>query len=187
MSKDLEPGGRLPDFELPDENGDAAPAVGAAGRRRAGPACSAAASTARASASTSARCSTSTSGAPVAFTQLVTVLPNDLHDVYKMKIATGAHWTFLADTELEVQRTLDIDEYTDPHHDYAGVPHTVMLAPGPRDREGLRRLLVLGPAVAVPALGRPAGDLLSRIKPDFDPTTPEARAAWERERAMASA
>ena len=27
---------------------------------------------------------------PVAFTQMVTVLPNDLHDTYKMKIATGA-------------------------------------------------------------------------------------------------
>ena len=65
----------------------------------------------------------------VAFTQLVTVLPNDLHDVYKLKLSTGAHWTFLADRELEVQRTLDIREYTDPHHD-ATVPHTILLAPG---------------------------------------------------------
>ena len=37
---------------------------------------------------------------------------------------TGAHWTFLADADLEVQRTLDINEYTDPHHANAGVPHT---------------------------------------------------------------
>ena len=42
----------------------------------------------------------------VAFTQLVTVLPNDLHDVFKLKISTGAHWTFLADTDLEVQTAL---------------------------------------------------------------------------------
>src|SRR5688572_28803526 len=42
----------------------------------------------------------------VAFTQLVTVLPNDLHDVYKLKISTGAHWTFLADRELELQTAL---------------------------------------------------------------------------------
>ncbi len=50
----------------------------------------------------------------VGFTQLVTVLPNDLHDVFKLKISTGAHWTYLADAELEVQTALDIKEYTDP-------------------------------------------------------------------------
>ena len=42
----------------------------------------------------------------VAFTELVTILPNDLHDVFKMKIATGAHWTFLADEDLEVRSAL---------------------------------------------------------------------------------
>src|SRR5439155_1147728 len=51
--------------------------------------------------------------ASVAFTQLVTVLPNDLHDVFRLKISTGAHWTYLADTDLEVQTALDIREYTD--------------------------------------------------------------------------
>ena len=33
--------------------------------------------------------------APVAFTSLVTILPSDLHDTSKMKIATGAWWTLL--------------------------------------------------------------------------------------------
>jgi peroxiredoxin len=50
----------------------------------------------------------------VAFTQLVTVLPNDLHDVYRLRISTGASWPFLSDADLEVQRSLDIAEYTDP-------------------------------------------------------------------------
>src|SRR5262249_672412 len=67
--------------------------------------------------------------APVAFTTLVTVLPNNLHDTNKMKIATGAWWTFLSDGDLDVLRTLEIDEYTDPHH-AATVPHTLVLAPG---------------------------------------------------------
>src|SRR6516162_3663982 len=67
--------------------------------------------------------------ASVAFTQLVTVLPNDVHDVYKLKISTGAHWTYLSDGELEVQKAIDIREYTDPIHD-ANVPHTLLLAPG---------------------------------------------------------
>src|SRR5918996_684933 len=48
--------------------------------------------------------------APVAFTQLVTVLPNDLHDTNKMRIATGAWWTFLSDGDLEAQTALGIRE-----------------------------------------------------------------------------
>ena len=61
----------------------------------------------------------------------------------------------------------------------ATVPHTLVLAPGPRDRQGLRRLLVLGPAVAVPALGGPA-ELFQRIKADFDPPPPRPRGAGRR-------
>jgi peroxiredoxin len=113
----------------------------------------------------------------VAFARMVTVLPNDLHDVYKLKISTGAHWTFLADRELEVQRALDIHEYTDTHHD-ATVPHTLILGPG---------LVIEKVYVGYWFWGRPSpyqlwqdlGELLPRLKADFDPTTAEARAAWE--------
>jgi hypothetical protein len=119
----------------------------------------------------------------VAFTQLVTILPNDLHDTYKMRIATGAYWPFLADEELAVQRALDIREYTDPHHD-ATVPHTLVLAPG---------LAIDKLYVGYWFWGRPTiyqlwedlQDLFRRTKPDFDPTTPEARAAWEAQQAAA--
>src|SRR2546430_2653660 len=120
----------------------------------------------------------------VGFTQLVTVLPNDLHDVYKLKISTGAHWTYLADVELALQRTLDIREYTDPHHD-ATVPHTVVLGPG----------LVIGKVyVGYWFRGRPSPyrlwedlqELSSRTKPDFDPTTAAARAARDAERIAAT-
>jgi peroxiredoxin len=112
----------------------------------------------------------------VAFTQMVTVLPNDLHDVYKLKISTGARWMFLADADLELQTALDIREYTDPHH-AATVPHTVILGPG---------LVIEKTYVGYWFWGRPSpyqlwtdlGELLARIKPDFDPTTAEARAAY---------
>lgn len=113
----------------------------------------------------------------VAFTQLVSILPNDLHETNKLRISTGAYWPFLADEHLEVQRTLDIKEYTDPHHN-ATVPFTLVLAPG---------LVIDKVYCGYWFWGRPSpyqlwadlGDLLRRIKPDFDPTTPEARAAWE--------
>src|SRR3982750_4316409 len=113
----------------------------------------------------------------VAFTQLVTVLPNELHDVFKLKISTGAHWTYLADRDLEVQSALGIKEYTDEIHD-ATVPHTLVLAPG---------LVVDKVYVGYWFWGRPSPyqlwedlqDLMRRTKPDFDPLTPEAKAAWE--------
>ncbi len=114
---------------------------------------------------------------PVAFTSLVTVLPNDLHDTSKMKIATGAWWTFLADEDLEVQSALEIDEYTDPHH-AATVPHTLVLGPG----------LVIDKVYcgywfwsrpSTDQLWRDLQDLFRRTKHDFDPTTAEARAAWQ--------
>lgn len=112
----------------------------------------------------------------VAFTQLVTVLPNDLHDVGKLKISTGAYWPFLSDGDLEVQRTLDIKEYTDPHHD-ATVPHTLVLAPG---------LVIDKVYVGYWFWGRPSAydlwadlrDLSRRTKADFDPTVPEVKEAW---------
>jgi peroxiredoxin len=123
---------------------------------------------------------------PVAFTQLVTIMPNDQHDTNKMKIATGGYWTFLSDEHLEVRSALEIDEYTDDHHDYAVVPHTLVLAPG---------LVIDKVYVGYWFWGRPSpyqlwddlGDLFRRIKPDFDPTTAEARAAYEAARAPAAA
>jgi peroxiredoxin len=113
----------------------------------------------------------------VAFTQLVTILPNDLHDVLKLKISTGAHWTYLADTDLEVQNALDIREYTDPIH-AANVPHTLILSPG---------LKIEKVYVGYWFWGRPSPyqlwqdlqELSMRIKADFDPTTTAAKRAWK--------
>ena len=66
---------------------------------------------------------------PVAFTTLVTVLPNDQHDTNKMKIATGAWWTVPLRHRPRGPAALEIDEYTDAHHP-ATVPHTLVLGPG---------------------------------------------------------
>ena len=122
---------------------------------------------------------------PVAFTTLVTILPNDLHDIFRLRSSSGAHWPFLSDAELEVRNTLGIEEYTDTHHDYAVVPHTLVLAPG---------LVVDKVHVGYWFWGRPTpeqlwadlGDLFARTKTDYDPTTAEARAAWEAEQAVAA-
>ena len=184
MSKGLEPGMTLPDFELPDENGVKQRLSELQGddlmilMLGRGEHCPRERQHQREMVKFQEWC-------PVAFTQMVTVLPNELHDVYKMKIATGAYWTYLADTDLEVQKHFDIREYTDPHHD-ANVPHTLVLAPG---------LKIDKVYVGYWFWGRPSPEqlwldlqeLFARDKEDFDPTTPEARAAWEASQAAAPA
>ncbi len=175
MSKGLTVGAVLPDFELPDETGTRwhlselqgdNPMILMLGR---GEHCPRERQHQREMVKFHEWCA-------VAFTQLVTVLPNDLHDVGKLKISTGAYWPFLSDGDLEVQRTLDIKEYTDPHHD-ATVPHTLVLAPG---------LVIDKVYVGYWFWGRPSAydlwadlrDLFRRIKADFDPTVPEVKDAW---------
>jgi peroxiredoxin len=177
MSANLVPGAVLPDFELPDENGvmhrlsalqgdDALVLFLSRGEH-----CPRERQHLREMLRFHAWCT-------VAFTQMVTIMPNTLHETYRMRLSTGAHWPFLADPELEVQRTLDIREYTDSHHDNAVVPHTLILSPG---------LVIEKAYVGYWFWGRPTpeqlwadlGEVFGRTKPDFDPTTPEARAAWE--------
>jgi peroxiredoxin len=176
MSKGLQIGDVLPDFELPDENGvkhklselqgdDALVVMFGRGehcpRER----------------QHQIEMLKFQQWAPVAFTQLVTILPNELHDVYKMKIATGAWWPYLSDGDYTAQEQLEIDEYTDPHH-RASVPHTVVCEPG--------SLKIAKVYVGYWFWGRPSAyqlwldlqDVFRAAKADFDPTTSEARAAW---------
>ena len=175
MLKNLRPGDVLPDFELPDENGDLHRLSELQGNDvmvlllGRGEHCPRERQHQR-------ELLRFHEWSAVAFTQMVTVLPNDLHDVYKLKISTGASWTFLADANLELQTALEIREYTDPHH-AATVPHAIVLSPG---------LVIEKVYVGYWFWGRPSpyqlwadlGELLARITPDFDPLTDEARAAY---------
>ena len=176
MSQGLTPGAVLPDFELPDDNGvlhrlsdlqgDDLMVV-LLGR---GEHCPRERQHQRELIRLHEWCA-------VAFTQLVTILPNDCHDTSRLRLSTGAYWTYLSDAELEVQTALDIREYTDPHH-AATVPHALVLAPG---------LVIDKVYVGYWFWGRPTPyqlwedlqDLSRRVKADYDPTTAEARAAWE--------
>ena len=180
MSRHLEPGMTIPDFELPDENGARHRLSELQGDNlmvlhlSRGEHCPRERQHHRELLRFHEWCS-------VAFTQLVTIMPNVQHDVFKLKIATGARWTFLSDEDLEVRNHFDIDEYTDVHHDYAVVPHTVILSPG---------LVIEKVYVGYWFWGRPSpeqlwadlGEIHARIKPDFDPTLAEPRAEWEAER-----
>src|ERR1700750_3325803 len=99
MSKGLTPGSVLPDFTLPDENGvmqrlselqgdDAMILMLGRGEH-----CPRERQHQREMGRFHHWC-------PGAFPPLVTIPPNDLHDVSKMRISTGAHWPYLADADL---------------------------------------------------------------------------------------
>ena len=177
MSRYLEPGTTIPDFLLPDENGERHRLSELQGddllvlHLSRGEHCPRERMHHRELLRFHEWCS-------VAFTQLVSVLPNDAHDVYRLKVSTGARWTFLSDAGLEVQRHFDINEYTDVHHDYATVPHTLLLSPGLRIEQVYVGYWFWG-RPSPERLWQDAGELLARIKADFDPTVPAARAAWE--------
>ena len=176
MSKNLDIGSTIPDFELPDENGEMHRLSELQGDNflvlhlSRGEHCPRERQHHRELLRFHEWCA-------VAFTELVSILPNGLHDVFKLKISTGARWTFLADENLEVQRHFDINEYTDPHHHKAGVPHTLILSPG---------LTVEKVYVGYWFWGRPSPEQLwldlqqlhRELKEDYDPTLPEVRAKW---------
>jgi len=176
MSKGLTPGATIPDFRLPDENGEMYRLselqgddvlVLLLGR---GEHCPRERMHQREMVKFHEWCD-------LAFTRLVTILPNEAHDLYKLRISSGAHWPYLCDAKLEVRSHFAIDEYTDDHHDNAVVPHTLILSPG---------LKIEKVYVGYWFWGRPSiyqlwddlTEVFRRIKPDFDPTTAEERAAF---------
>jgi peroxiredoxin len=183
MSSNLQPGMIVPDFELPDEDGELHRLSELQGDDHLvlmlgrGEHCPRERQQQREMVAFHQWC-------PVAFTEMVTILPNDLHDTFKMRIAAGAHWTFLADPDGEVQEALDLHEYTDPHHDNAMVPHTLILSPGLRIEKAYVGYWFWG-RPSVYQLRLDLQDVIARTKVDYDPTTPHARAEWEAARVAA--
>ena len=176
MLKNLKAGDTFPDFELPDENGNlhklsdlqgANPMVLQLGR---GEHCPRERQHHRELLKFHEWCA-------VLESELVTIVPNNLHDTLKLKMTTGAHWTFLADQDLEVRSTLGIEEYVDDHHT-ASVPHTVVLGPN---------LEIFKIYVGFWFFGRPSiydlwadmRELRMKFDYNFDPLAPGVREEWE--------
>jgi peroxiredoxin len=180
MLKNLREGDTFPDFELPDENGvkhklseiqGANPLVVQLGR---GEHCPRERQHHRELLKFHEWCG-------VLESELVTILPNDLHETLKLKMTTGAHWTFLADVDLEVRSKLGIEEYVDTHHT-ASVPHTVILGP---------KLEIFKIYCGFWFYGRPSvydlwadlRELRMKFDYNFDPLAAGVREEWERRRA----
>jgi peroxiredoxin len=113
----------------------------------------------------------------VAYTQIVTISTDNILELNEFRASVGAQWTFLSDAGRKVQKDLDIQEYTDPHHDPM-IPHTLVLKPG---------LQIHSVYNGYWFWGRPSGDDLRRdlrevtqeIRPDWELATPGLREAWD--------
>src|SRR6202020_856333 len=114
----------------------------------------------------------------VAYTQIVTISTDPHHTLQEFRASVGAQWPFLSDPGRIVQQDLDIAEYTDPANNPM-IPHTIVLEPG----------LVVFKIYsgywffARPTLEELRQDLrsvLKKCRPDWDITSPELRAAWQR-------
>jgi peroxiredoxin len=114
----------------------------------------------------------------VGYCRLVTISTESLVVTNEYRTGVGAHWTFLSDAGRKVQNDLDIAEYTDPTHNPM-IPHTIVLEPG---------LIVFKIYNGYWFFGRPSIEelrqdlrsVLKRCRPDWDITSPELKAAWER-------
>jgi peroxiredoxin len=113
----------------------------------------------------------------VAYTQIVTISTDNILELNEFRASVGAQWPFLSDAGRKLQKDLDIQEYTDPHHDPM-IPHTLVLKPG---------LVIHSVYNGYWFWGRPSTEDLRRdlravaseIRPDWDLGTPGLREAWE--------
>ncbi|HSZ06764.1 MAG TPA: redoxin domain-containing protein [Solirubrobacteraceae bacterium] len=113
----------------------------------------------------------------VAYTRVATIATDADHELKEFRASLGAEWTFLSDPGRIVQKDLDIQEYTDPEHDPM-IPHTLVLKPG---------LVVHRVYNGYWFWGRPSfvdlwHDLRvvsSEIRPDWDLSKPGLREAWD--------
>src|SRR6266508_3347742 len=109
----------------------------------------------------------------VGYTQIVTITTDNILELNEFRASVGASWTFLSDPRRLVQKDLDIQEYTDSHHDPM-IPHTFVLAPG---------LVIFRVYVGYWYWGRPSNEdlrhdlreLTRKIRRDWDISDPALR------------
>ncbi len=114
----------------------------------------------------------------VGYARIVTISTDNQLKTNEFRDGLGAQWPFLSDPERQVQRDLDIQEYTDPTNDPM-IPHTLVLEPGLTIHKIYNGYWYWGrPSTA--ELWSDLREVTRRIRPDWDISLPEMRAAWQR-------
>jgi peroxiredoxin len=113
----------------------------------------------------------------VSYTKIVTITTDNLLELNEFRASVGAQWTFLSDPRRSVQQDLDIAEYTDPTHNPM-IPHTLVLEPGLIVHSVYNGYWFWG-RPSVEDLRRDLREVSAKVRPDWDITDRELRAAWE--------
>ena len=113
----------------------------------------------------------------VGYTQVVTISTDNLLELNEFRMSVGAQWTFLSDAGRKVQKDLELQEYTDPHHDPM-IPHTLVLRPGLVVHTIYNGYWFWG-RPSIEDLRRDLREVTREIRPDWDLNAPGLRDAWE--------
>lgn len=114
----------------------------------------------------------------VGYTRIVTITTDALLVLNEMRDKLGAQWPFLSDPQRKIQKDLDIQEYTDPRNDPM-IPHTFVLEPDLKILKIYNGYWFWG-RPSPEDLRRDLREMYQKIRPDWDLSAPELRAAWER-------
>jgi peroxiredoxin len=113
----------------------------------------------------------------VAYTQIVTISTDSILEINEFRDSVGAQWTFLSDAGRKIQKDLEIQEYTDPHHDPM-IPHTLVLEPGLVIHSVYNGYWFWG-RPSTEDLRRDLRDVTRKIRPDWELTAPGLREAFD--------
>jgi peroxiredoxin len=113
----------------------------------------------------------------VSYTRIVTITTDSILELNEFRDSVGAPWTFLSDSGRKIQKDLEIQEYTDPHHDPM-IPHTLVLEP---------ELLIYSIYNGYWFWGRPSPEdlrhdlraVFEKVRPDWEATAPGLREEWD--------
>jgi peroxiredoxin len=114
----------------------------------------------------------------VGYCCLVTISTDTLMETNEYRTGIGAHRAFLSDAGRKVQKDLEIAEYTDATHDPM-IPHTIVLEPGLVVFKIYSGYLYFARSTTE-ELRQDLRAISRKIRPDWDITRPERKAAWER-------
>jgi len=116
----------------------------------------------------------------VGYAKLVTITTDNLYELNELRDGLGADWTFLSDAGRKVQKDLDIQEFTDPHHDPM-IPHTLVLEPVLKIFKIYNGYWYWG-RPSVEELRTDLREVTRKIRPDWDITNPELKLAWKQDK-----
>ena len=116
----------------------------------------------------------------MAYTEIVTISVDNILETNEFRSSIGAPWTFLSDPGRKVQKDLDIQEYTDPHHDPM-IPYTFVLEPGLVISKIYNGYWFWG-RPSTTELWQDLREVTRKVRPDWDLAAPGLRENWEGDR-----